>query len=628
MPDERRQRRLAAILAADVVGYTRLMEIDEADTYERLTDLRNSLLDPTVSKHRGRIFKIMGDGFLIEFDSVVDAVDCAVVLQNGLREYNADYDESRRIMLRIGINLGDVIIEDEDRYGEGVILASRLQGQADPGGVLISQQAYQQLSSNQKAMFEDRGQCTLKNITVSVQIYGWTDNRTPAPKKRQRNLNVALAATALAIVVAIGLASMWLRQTETDALPPLPTGPKIAIVPFETLSEDDESARLATSLSKSISADMSKFTDLFLLPLNATRAYQGTGFAPRQLHEELGADYVLEGNLWRSDRTLRVTAQLTNAREARLVWSQTYDGDLTAGDIFDVLDEITAGVVATVGTRSGVVRLQEAGRIRANRTENLTAYECVALYDYHGINVSRTDRRRVRECLEKAVELDPNYAQAWSHLAGILIETYKNEKFSTEEAQALLDRADTAAKRATELDNANAEAYYRRAIISQLRGEGYAAFKELADKALALNPNDADVIGDLGNFSYYSGDLERGKELVGRMMKINPRYPSWAHFVFFLDHFRNDEFPEALAEVVKITLPNHCFIQWSKAAAYGKVGDTANGRATLEHISKIEPPCPDDPRLPYRTRGLPEELVASFMDGLEKAGMAVPPDDQ
>ena len=182
MPDERRQRRLTAILAADVVGYTRLMEIDEADTYERLTDLRNSLLDPTIRKHRDRIFKIMGDGFLIEYDSVFDAVNCAVVLQNGLREYNADYDERRRIMLRIGINLGDVIIEDEDRYGEGVILASRLQGQADPGGVLISQQAYQQFPSNRKAMFQDRGRCTLKNITVSVHIYGWTDNRIPTQK--------------------------------------------------------------------------------------------------------------------------------------------------------------------------------------------------------------------------------------------------------------------------------------------------------------------------------------------------------------------------------------------------------------------------------------------------------------
>lgn len=628
MQDERRERRLAAILAADVVGYTRLMENDEADTYERLTDLRNSLLDLIVSEHRGRIFKIMGDGFLIEFDSVVDAVDCAIALQNGLRDYNKDYDESRQIMLRIGVNLGDVIVEDDDRYGEGVNLASRLQGEAEPGGVLISQTAYHQLASSQKGVFEDRGTRKLKNVTVSVPVYGWTDNQIRVPKKLKSNLHMALAATAFVIVVAVGFASTWLRPTETEALPPLPSGPKIAIVPLESLSEDAESIQLATGLSESISNDMSKFTDLFVLSLNATRPYQGTDFEPRQLFEELGANYLLQGNLWRTDSKLRVTTQLIDAQDARLVWSETYDGDLTAGNIFDVLDEITAGVVATVGTRSGVVRLQEAGRVRSTRTENLTAYECVALYDYHGINVSRSDRSRVRECLEQAVKLDPDYATAWSHLAGILIETYKNEAFSKTEAQALLDRADAAAKRATELDNANAEAYYRRAVISQLRGEGYAAFKELADKALALNPNDADVIGDLGNFSYYSGDLERGKELVGRMMVINPRYPSWAHFVFFLDHFRNDRFPEALAEVVKITLPNHCFIQWSKAAAYGKVGDTANGKATLDHIAKIEPPCPDDPRLPFRKRGLPEDLIASAMDGLVKAGMEIPTDTQ
>ncbi|WP_050932124.1 adenylate/guanylate cyclase domain-containing protein [Aestuariivita boseongensis] len=628
MSTERRERRIAAILSADIAGYSRLMEIDESGTHARVAALQEEIIDPLFSSHRGRVFKQMGDGFLVEFDSVVDAIDCAIALQTALQEKNKDFGNDQQIKLRIGINLGDVIVEEDDRYGEGVILAARLQSQAEPGGILISQPAFLQLSSSQKAMFEDRGQRSLKNITMAVQVYGWTENARPPAKTRRGPIPIMVGGAILACAAVIGFTVLQFLPAGSAALPPLPTGPKIAIVPFETLSEDDESARLATSLSKSISADMSKFTDLFLLPLNATRGYQRTGFTPQQLHEDLGADYVLEGNLWRSDRTLRVTALLTNAREARLVWSQTYDGDLTAGNIFEVLDEITAGVVATVGTRSGVVRLQEAGRIRANRTENLTAYECVALYDYHGINVSRTDRGRVRDCLEKAVELDPNYAQAWSHLAGILIETYKNEKFSKADAQALLDRADAAAKRATELDNANAEAYYRRAVISQLRGEGYAAFKELADKALALNPNDADVIGDLGNFSYYSGDLERGKELVGRMMKINPRYPSWAHFVFFLDHFRNDEFPEALAEVVKITLPNHCFIQWSKAAAYGKVGDTANGRATLDHISKIEPPCPDDPRLPYRTRGLPEDLVASFMDGLRKAGMDVPPDDQ
>ena len=273
MQDERRERRLAAILAADVVGYTRLMENDEADTYERLTDLRNSLLDLIVSKHRGRIFKIMGDGFLIEFDSVVDAVDCAIALQNGLRDYNKEYEESRQIMLRIGVNLGDVIVEDDDRYGEGVNLASRLQGEAEPGGVLISQTAYQQLASNQKGMFEDRGTRKLKNVTVSVQVYGWTENQIRVPKTFQRNLHMALAATAFVIVVAAGFASTWLRPTGTEALPPLPSGPKIAIVPLESLSEDAESIQLATGLSESISNDMSKFTDLFVLSLNATRPY-------------------------------------------------------------------------------------------------------------------------------------------------------------------------------------------------------------------------------------------------------------------------------------------------------------------------------------------------------------------
>ncbi|WP_170608524.1 adenylate/guanylate cyclase domain-containing protein [Ruegeria arenilitoris] len=628
MPSERRKRRLAAILAADVVGYGRHMERNEADTYERLRNLRKTLLEPSVQKHRGRIFKIMGDGFLIEFNSVVDAVDCAVTIQRALRDYNREFAEDRQLTLRIGVTVGDVILEGDDRHGEGVILASRLQEQADPGGVLISQPAYLQLASNQKAMFEDRGERSLKNILLKVQVYGWTDNLVPMPNMRRRlHLLVAGGAVLTAALVSL-LAVLHFMPSDSAPLPPLPAGPRLAIVPFDILSNNAESAQLATGLTEAVSTEMSKFADLFVLSLNATRPYQGANGDLRRINKELGADYVLEGNLWRSDHRLRVTARLTDAREMHMLWSQTYDGDLSAENIFDVLDEITAGVVATVGTRSGVLKLEEARRVRAMRTDNLTAYECVALYDYYGINVSRTDRASVRECLGRAVKLDPDYAQAWSYLSAILIETYKNESHTEAEAQALLDRADAAAKRAIELDNANADPYYRRAVIGQMRGEGYAAFKEMADKALALNPNDADMIGDLGNFSYYSGDLERGKELVGRMMEINPRYPSWAHFVFFLDNFRNEKFPEALAEVVKITLPNHCFIQWSKAAAYGKVGDTVNGKATLDHIATIEPPCGNDPRFPMRQRKLPEDLIASYVDGLEKAGMKVPPDTQ
>jgi TolB-like protein len=415
--------------------------------------------------------------------------------------------------------------------------------------------------------------------------------------------------------------AVWFWAPSEGGLPPLPSGPKIAIIPFANLGGAPEDDRFAAALTEDMSTALSRFSDLFIFSINATEQYRDEPVDPRRVGEQLGARYVLEGSVRRSEKSLRATARLLDASDARLLWSGTYDRDLTATDVFDVMDEISQGVVAAIGSNTGVIRLKEAQRVRSRRTESMEVYDCAALSAWYGTKLSQESRTEVRTCLEQAVKLDPNYSKAWSSLANLFIETYKNETFSETESRSLLERADAAAKRATELDNRNETGYYLRAIVSQLRGEGYEAFKGLADKALAVNPNNADVVGDIGNFTFYSGEWERGKVLVGRMMKINPRYPSWAHFVFFLDHFRKSEYPEALKEVLKINWPQHCMVQWSRAAAYGKVGQRESGRATLEHIAKIEPPCTNDPREPFQKRGLPDELVQSIIDGLQKAGL-------
>jgi TolB-like protein len=331
---------------------------------------------------------------------------------------------------------------------------------------------------------------------------------------------------AAAVIVGAAL-QFW--PASGDDLPPLPSGPKIAIIPFISLGGDDDDAQLAAGLTEDIAATLSRFSDLFVFSLNATDQYKGQSVDPRRIKEELGAQYVLEGSVRRSKTNLRVVAKLLDARDAQRLWSQTYDRDLTATDIFAVLDEVTAGVVATIGSSTGVIRLKEAQLVRDHRTVSLEAYECVALEAWFATTLSQEARTTVRTCLERTVKFSPNYSKAWSTLANILLETYKNETFSEADGRDLLERADAAAKRAIELDNSDELAYYRRAIISQLRGESYETFKALADKALAVNPNNGLVVGDIGNFSYYSGDLERGKALVARMMKINPLYPSWAH---------------------------------------------------------------------------------------------------
>ena len=632
-------RRLTSILAADMVGYSRMMGEDEAGTLAWLKKLRKELLDPKAVQYGGRTVKLMGDGTLMEFSSVVDAVQFAVDVQCTLRDRNRDLDSKQRIEFRVGINIGDIIVDGDDIYGEGVNVAARLENLSPPGGICISRTVFNHVKGKLDLTFADRGEQKVKNIADPVQAYDIELDDlaralvTPVSQqavRRSRSLGYLLAAAAC-VALLIGAGMFWYQPGKSPQqsvaaadLPPLPSGPKIAIVPFSNLGGDDENLQLAAGISEDIATTLSRFSDLFIFSLSATVQYQGKSVDPRRIGEELGAQYVLDGSVRRSSTNLRVVAKLLDARDAQHLWSQTYDRDLSASSIYTVLDEVTEGVVATLGSNDGVIRLQEAQRVLSRRTDSLEAYQCTARSALYSGTLNQQMREEIRTCLERAVKLSPNYSKAWSDLANFLIETYKNVTFSEDESKTLLERADAAAKKAIEIDNSNETAYYLRAIVSQLRKEGYEAFKALADKALAANPNNGLVVGDIGNFSFYSGDFERGKALVGRMMKINPRYPSWAHFVFFLDHYRNAEYPEALREVLKITAPTHCMVQWSKAAAYGKVGETDKGMATLQHIAAIDPPCPDEPREPFRKRGFPDELVESILDGLHRAGLKSP----
>jgi tetratricopeptide (TPR) repeat protein len=345
--------------------------------------------------------------------------------------------------------------------------------------------------------------------------------------------------------------------------------------------------------------------------------YKGASVDPRIVNRELGASYVVAGSVRRSQDHLRVTAQLLDARDGRLLWSSPYDRDLTAADVFAVLDDITAEVVATIGSDTSKMWATEAEQ----RTDSLEAYDCVLRAALFLTKPGAEARPGVRDCLEQAVKLDPNFSRAWSTLASIYIEVYKNESHS--ESPGPLDLADAAAKKAIAIDQSNPEGYYALAIISQLRREDYDTFKALADKALALNPNDAGVVGDIGNFTFYSGEWERGRALLERMMKLN-RTILLGALPFFLDHYRKGEYREALTEVLQVNF-KHCMVQWGLAAAYGKVGETEKGKAALDQILTIDPPCPKDPRDPFVKRRLPDELVESLMDGLRKAGLEVPP---
>ncbi len=618
------ERRLAAILSADVAGYSRLMEQDEADTFQRLRAHRKELFEPEIEKHHGRIFKLMGDGLLAEFGSVVDAVECAAVLQNGMAERNDGVSEDRRIDMRIGINLGDVIVEGDDCHGEGVNIAARLQQLAAPGGICVSRTVFNHVKNKLALGFEAMGEHQVKNIAEPVSVYRVRLDKGPARMTARRRPRRAAMAGGLVALIAIGGAIGW-YWTREDPMLALPDGPSIAVLPFTNMSGDPGDEYFSDGLTEDIITALSRFSDLRVIARNSTFQFKGENVDVREVGRKLGARYVVEGSVKRSRDRLRVTVQLLDAGDGTLLWSETYDRDLTAADIFAVQDEITGRVAGSLGSSEAPLWKSEMQELRAKRTDSLEAYECVLLVPLFYESFSSDVHARARDCLERSVKLDPNYSRAWSALAWIYIEEHK---YAYNLRPEPLERAFAAAQRAVELDKRNQDGYYALAIINYLRKEDLGSFHALAEQAIDLNPNNATVIADLGLWMAYSGDWERGMPLVRKGVILNPLHPRWVFFAFLLDHYRKGEYREALTEGLKINLPENPGVQTGLLALYGQLGETEKARAKLDEIRASHPGIVDDPRAWFVKRRVSAELVESLMDGLRKAGLDVPPADE
>ena len=384
---ERIQRRLAAIVSADVVGYSRLIGMDETGTLAALRAHRAEMIDPKIAEHGGRIVKTMGDGLLLEFPSVVDATQCMVEIQTGMVERNQDIDEDQRIIFRVGINLGDIIIEGEDILGGGVNVAARLQEIAEPGGVSISRRVYEDVQERLDAIFDDSGEQSLKNIARPVQVWRWSPAETSA---------------------AIAM------ETVTGEVLPIPDKPSIAVLPFDNMSGDPEQEYFADGMVEDIITALSRSPWLFIIARNTTFTYKGENVDVKRVAQELGVRYVLEGSVRKAGNRIRVTAQLIDGTTGGHVWSERYDGELA--DIFDLQDEITRNVVATVLTQVHLTASEPARKIKR---PDLTVWELTMrgwklLYDF-----SPESFTTAKTLLEEAIARDPNSAEA--HLVLSLI---------------------------------------------------------------------------------------------------------------------------------------------------------------------------------------------------------------
>lgn len=510
------KRRLAAVLAADVAGYSRMMSLDEVATHNALKGHRRELLDPAVVEHGGRIVKLTGDGLLAEFPSAVAAVAFAVAVQRGMRERNAGVPAERRILIRIGINLCEIIVDDEDQdiYGDGVNIAARLEALAEPGEICISGTVHENIVGRVNAPFEDTGERHVKNIPRPIRV--WRSLINPETAR-----------------------SSGSHASEERMAFPLPQRPSIAILPFDRLSPDPGDEYLADGLAEDIITALSKVPNLFVIARNSSFVYKGRPTKVQQVAEDLGIRYVLQGSLQRAGPRLRISAQLIDALSGHHVWADRFDRD--ASDVFSMQDEITQSVAEAleVSLTEG-----EQARIRRKRTENVQAY---ALFR-QGIEMfrrlNRTDNETARSLAQRALLADPTLTGAYP-LQGLTYSVAVHFGWSGDKA-ADLERARTLALKALEIDRDDADAYGLLATVCLYAGR-HAEAIEFGEKAIALEASHADATLILAWVLCYVDQPARGLEMIERAMRLSPYYNPGYSGVLGLAHHLLGHHPQALA---------------------------------------------------------------------------------
>jgi TolB-like protein len=506
MAEERAQRRLAAILAADVVGYSRLMQADEAGTLSALKARRTDILVPLISTHHGRIVKVMGDGVLVEFASAVNAVTCAAELQGAMDAANAGLPEDRRIVLRVGINLGDVMVEGSDLYGDGVNVAARLEALAEPGSVFVSQTVFSHVKGKTKLDFEDLGERNLKNLVEPVRVY--------------RVSGAASVASAFAKIAPS-------------------TKPSIAVLPFTNLGEDKELEYFSDGFTEDIITELSRFRNLFVIARNSSFAYRGKSVDVRKVAGELGVEYVLEGSVRRAGQRIRITAQLINAASGNHIWAERYDRELA--DIFAVQDEVTSNIVGTLAIELEEHSLEQA---RRKHPGNLLAYE-------HWLRGKKTStipgpgKLEARRHFELAVAADPSFSRAYAGLA----DTYGTEAgefLPLDEQREARERSFQYAQKALALDEADCEAHAYIAWCYLYGGDCGQARKHM-EQAIRLNPNNADTLANAAFLLALVGEPTAGVRYGETALRLNPHQPDWYLGFLSVALFAARDYPAALA---------------------------------------------------------------------------------
>ena len=621
MADRGVTRRLAAIMATDVVGFSRMMGEDEAGTLAQLKAVRRELAEPRIAEHDGRIVKLTGDGVLVEFPSVVEATSCAVELQKALLARNADVHEDRRLLFRIGINLGDVIVDGDDIYGDGVNVAARLEAQAPPGGICISAGAFDQVRGKLDLRVKDMGDLTLKNIAEPVHAYRILPGETGGGAARRPRAKAGtgrgrVIAAILAGVAAAGLTVAVFYFTGNRFSEPTASvdGPSIAVLPFDNMSGDPAQDYFSDGMTEDLITDLSQLSGLFVIARNTTFAYKGTPIDVLQVGKDLGVEYVVEGSVRRIGDQVRINAQLIDAATGRHLWAERFDREIT--DVFALQDDVVRKIVSSL-----------AVRLTGEEQKALTTVEDVepAAYDalLRGLERFRRFTRETnaesRDFFQQAAAIDPTFARAHADVA---LSYAMDLAFDWSD-----DRVETSrmalkhARAAIAIDDSVQQVHFAVANVYLFQKRHDEAIAAVA-RSVEVDPNYADAYGVLGMIYNFAGEPEKGLEAIRKAMRLNPRYPFFYNYIEGQALYQLGDLEQAIERFDRVRRNNPAFpaAHLFLAAALELSGDHDEAVWAVQEVLTLQPHFTISQLRDWTAYRKPEDLE-QFLGALERAGM-------
>jgi TolB-like protein/class 3 adenylate cyclase/tetratricopeptide (TPR) repeat protein len=627
------ERRLAAILAADVQGYSHLTELNEEGSTATLRMYR-AVVEESIAAHKGHIFSSAGDGVVAEFPSIIEAIRCAVEIQNEIAERNASVPENERMQFRIGVNLGDVVAEENNLYGTGVNVAVRLEQLAEPGGIFLSQTVYDQVRKIVELPFEDVGERRLKNIADPVHVYRIPPSPLPwlkkvlSPAGIRQSFGAAAGVALLLLAVAAG--AFYLRQPAAlwNALlgeASLAEHAAIAVLPFNDMSPTHDQQYLADGITEELTTGLAKFPELIVMSRNATLTYKDKPTDTRQVGKDLNVRYLIEGSVQRADQNVRVTAQLIDASTGRQLWADGYDREISS--IFAIRDDITRSIVGTLGGLGGKLARAEVARVSAKNPNSFTAYDYLMRGWYEWHKFTRESNAAARDLFEQSRKIDPNYARAYAGLAWAHADDYDYEW--TQDFEKTLKLTLEMAQTAVRLDPNDYQAQWALGWACLYNRQYEQAMAHYL-RARELNPNDAELLAEMANFLIWIGQPKQAVDQVKEAIRLNPFHENW-YEQYLGWAYEEAGMPQKAIEIfeqaIDLQNPDDDGLWYFPfiAAAYADptVGRMDDARGIVKTLLSRKPEFSISEALshayPYKTK----ELVDRFVNAARRAGVPV-----